>query len=234
MPPNPPAPGSAPGGIAGHRAGSAPDGVVPLQVSLRRSRIGWWVPIFGMPVLLVLSLILAVSKATPPGIGIIAFFWALGQAVWAGGPTVTRRGQLPRVDRERMLMTGRSWTGHRTLDLTQLRRVRRVKWTFNSEYSSSRRVDYVVLTDRAGVWLTMPRRTAVEPVQWALAYQSQHGLPLARVSRFAGMGLGMIPSDIRFRVARTLALFVAVGGYSAAVMVLIVEVIPRLAGYHGG
>jgi hypothetical protein len=183
MPPNPPAPGSAPGGIAGYRAGSAPDGVVPPQVSLRRSRIGWWVPIFGMPVLLVLSLILAVTKATPPGIGIIAFFWALGQAIWAGGPTVTRRGQLPRVDRERMLM---------------------------------------------------PRRTAVEPVQWALAYQSQHDLPPARVSRFAGMGLGMIPSDIRFRVTRTLALFVAVGGYSAAVMVLIVEVIPRLAGYHGG
>jgi len=64
-----------------------------------------------------------------------------------------------------MLITGRSWTGHRTLDLAQLSRVRRVKWTFSGEYGSSIHVDYVTLTDRTGVRLSMPRRTALEPVQ---------------------------------------------------------------------
>jgi hypothetical protein len=122
MLPKHPAPGSAPGGTAEHGAGQAPDGAVSPQVSLRRSRIGSWVPIYGMPVLLVLSLILAVTKATPPGIGVIAFFWMLAQAVWVSGPSAMSRRQLPRVDQQRMLMTGRSWTGHRTLDLAKLSR----------------------------------------------------------------------------------------------------------------
>ncbi len=201
---------------------------------MRRSRIGWGVPVFVMPALLVLSLILAVTKVTPPGIGVIAFFWLLAQAVWVGGPTVTSRRQLPRVDRQQMLMTRRSWTGRRSLNLAELIRVRRVKWTFNGEFGTSDRVDYVILTDRAGVQLTMPRRIAVDPVEWALAYQRENGLPPARVSRFAAMGLGMTPSDMRFRMARTLAILAVAGGYGFVVMLLIVKVIPALAGYHGG
>lgn len=187
-----------------------------------------------MPVLLVLSLVLAVTKATPPGIGVIAFFWLLAQFIWVAGPTVTGRRRLPRLDRQRMLMTGRSWTGHRTLDLAQLSQVRRVKWTFSSEYGTSNRVDYVILTDRAGVRLSMLRRTAAEPVDLALAYQREHGLPPAQVSRFAAMGLGMTPSDTRFRMARTLAILAVGAGYFFLVGLLIAEVIPRLAGYHGG
>jgi hypothetical protein len=201
---------------------------------LRRSRIGWGVPVFVMPALLVLSLVLAVTKATPPGIGVIAFFWLMVQAIWVGGPTVTSRRQLPWVDQQRMLITGRSWTGRRTLNLAELSRVRRVKWTFNSEYATSRRVDYVILTDRAGVQLSMLGRTAVEPVEWALAYQRENGLPPAQVSRFAAVGLGMTPSDIRSRMVRTLAILAGVGGYFVVVGLLIVEVIPALAGYHGG
>jgi hypothetical protein len=223
-----------PGRASGQVTGRAPVGTVPPQVSLRRSRIGWWVPAFGMPAALVLSLVLAVTKATPPGIGVIAFFWLLLQVIWVGGPTVTSRRQLPQVDRQQMLISGRSWTGHRTLDLAHLSTVRRVKWTFSSEYGGSSRVDYVILTDRAGVQLRMLRRTAAGPVEWALAYQRQNGLPPARVSRFAAIGLGMMPSDIRFRVARTLAILVVSGGYFAVVGLLIVEIIPALAGYHGG
>jgi hypothetical protein len=54
------------------------------------------------------------------------------------------------------------------------------------------------------------------------------------VSRFAATGLGLTPSDIRFRMARTLAIIVLGGGYMAGELFLIVKVIPTLAGYHGG
>lgn len=211
-----------------------PAGTVPPEVSLRRSRIGWWVPVFGMPVLLALSAVLAITKATPPGIGVIAFFWGLVQVVWVGGPTVTRKRQLPYLDKEHMLITGRGWTGHRTLNLAELSRVRRVKWTFVSEFGESNRVDYVTLTDRAGVRLTMPRWFAVGPVTLALDYQREHGLPGAQVSRFAAMGLRLAPSDLRFHLVRVLVILVGIAGYTVAVGFLIVRGIPLLAGYHGG
>jgi hypothetical protein len=224
---------SSPAAPRPHPAGLVPPGTVPPPVSLRRSRIGWAVPLLGMPLLLALSAVLAATKATPPGIGIIAVGWGLFQAVWAGGPTVTRRRQLPQADRSAMLMTGRSWTGRRTLDLSRLARVRRVKWTFSSEYGSSRRVDYVVLTDQAGASLTVLRRTAGGPVQWALDYQREHGLPQARLSRFAAIGLGLAPDNVRFRLQRTLVIFAALAAYVAVIGVLVVQVIPALAGYHG-
>lgn len=208
--------------------------VVPPGVSLRRSRIGWWAPVFGMPVLLALSALLAGTKAAPPGIGIIAFSWGLLQAVWIGGPTVTRRWQLPQVDQERMLMTGRNWTGRRTLNLARLSRVQRVKWTFRGQYGTTDRVDYVILTDEAGVRLSMPRWAATEPVQLALSRPREQGLPGVRISRFAAMGLGLAPDDMRFHLTRTVILMSGLVVYAALVSVLIVKGIPALAGYHGG
>jgi hypothetical protein len=56
------------------RAQRLPVGVVAPELSLRRSRIGWQVPVLGMPVLLAVSAVLAGTKLTPPGIGVIAFF----------------------------------------------------------------------------------------------------------------------------------------------------------------
>src|ERR1700690_2440927 len=131
MPPDNSIPGNAAGEAGQASARQLPAGIVPPELSLHRSRIGWQVPLLGMPVVLVLSTVLAVTKVTPPGIGVLAFFWGLVQAVWVGGPTLTSRRQLPDVDRQQMLMTGRSWTGHRTLNLAELSQVRRVKWTFN-------------------------------------------------------------------------------------------------------
>lgn len=208
---------------------------MPPELSLRRSRIGWGVPVLGMPVALAVSAVLAATKVTPPGIGVIALFWGFAQAVWVGGPTLTSRRQLPQVDRERMLMTGRSWTGRRTLNLAELSRVRRVKFTFSNQFGAgTRRVDYLTLTDRAGVSLTMPRWAATTAVQAAAEYQQRHGLPAARVSRFAAMGLGLVPGDLPFRAVRMLAVLVGVAGYVVVVGYLIVKGIPALAGYHGG
>lgn len=187
-----------------------------------------------MPVVLALSAVLAVTKATAPGIGVIAFFWLLVQAVWAGGPVLTSRRQLPYTHRGQMLMTGGSWTGRRTLNLAELRRVRRVKFSFSGQYGGVRQVDYMTLTDRAGVSITGPTWSVSGPVQTAVKYQREHGLPEARISRFAAMGMGLVPKDLRFRAARTLALYAALLGYVAVVGVLIVKLIPALAGYHGG
>lgn len=211
-----------------------PADVVPPGISQRRSRLGWMIPVLGMPVMLGLSAVLAATKATPPGIGIIALAWGFGQSIWIGGPTRTRRRQLPHVDAERMLATGRGWTGARTLNLAELSRVRRVKYTIRGRYGGTVRVDYVTLVDRAGVRLTMPVSMAAGLVHRALDYQRDHGQPEARVSRYAAIGLGLAPRDVRFTLERGLAIFVATAGYIALVCVLIVEIIPALAGYHGG
>ena len=117
----------------------------------------------------------------------------------------------------------------------ELSRVRRVKFTFSDQFGAgTRRVDYLTLTDRAGVSLTMPRWAATTAVQTATEYQQRHGLPEARISRFAAMGLGLVPGGLRFRTVRMLAVFVVVACYVFAVGYLIVKGIPALAGYHGG
>lgn len=233
MLPDNPVPGNAPTGT-GAGTQRLPADVVPPEISLRRSRIGWQVPVLGLPVLLALSAVLATTKATPPGIGVIVFFWGMVQAVWIGGPTRRNCRAFPHLDRQQMLLTGRNWTGQRTLNLAQLSRVRRVKWTFSGQYGTIRRVDYFVLTDRAGVRLSMPYHAAIGPVQCALDYQRKHGLAEARLSRFATMGLRLAPADAGFRIARTLVIFAGIAGYVAVVGSLIVWAIPTLAGYHGG
>jgi hypothetical protein len=94
-------------------------------------------------------------------------------------------------------------------------------------------VDYVLLTDRVGVRLSVPRWTAGGPARLALDHQRDHGRPQAQVSRFAAIGLGLQPDDPGFRFARWLALLAGVAGYVAVVSVLIVQAIPAPAGYHG-
>jgi hypothetical protein len=137
--------------VADGTAGPLPAGAVSPQVSLRRSRIGWLVPVLGMPVMLALSAVLAGTGLAPPGIGILAFFWGMVQTVLVGGPTgPTGMRHPPQVDHGQMLMTKRSWTGTRTINLARLTRVRRVKWTFSGEYTAGRTVDYLICTDSTG------------------------------------------------------------------------------------
>jgi hypothetical protein len=207
---------------------------VSPERSLRRSRIGWGVPVFGMPVMLGLSAVLAGTKVAPPGIGIIAFFWSMVQVVWASGPSVTAtRRQRPQLDRDRMLMTGRTWNGYRTLNLAQLSHVRRVKYTLRGEYGKSR-VDYLILIDRAGVRLPVLGWDAAEPVEQALTYQHEHGLPQARMSLAAAMGLGRTDGDKRLSIARSLLVGAGILGYLLVLIFLIAKGIPSLGGYHGG
>jgi hypothetical protein len=192
------------------------------------------IPVFGMPVLLGLSAVLAATKAAPPGIGIIALMWGFAQSIWIGGSTRMRRRQRPDVDAERMVITGRSWTGRRTLNLAELRRVQRVKYTIRGRYGGTVRVDYVILVDAAGVHLSVPTSGTGGLIRRVLAYQQEHGRPQARVSRYAAMGLDLAPGDLRFSVLRGLGVFVATAAYTALICVLIVDTIPALAGYHGG
>jgi hypothetical protein len=221
--------GIAADAAAGHLSGRLPAGAVSPQVSLRRSRIGWLVPVLGMPVILALSAVLAGTGLTPPGIGILAFFWGMAQTVLVGGPTgPTGMRHPPQVDHAQMLMTKRSWTGTRTINLARLTRVRRVKWTFSGEYSSGRTVDYLICTDSTGVRMTLPR-AAIGPVRSALAFQHKHGLPEARVSRFAAISLRQAPDSVGFRAARTLLVLAVVIAYLAVVAELIVVAIPALA-----
>ena len=211
------------------RPGSRPDDAVPMEVSRRRSRIGLLVPALGMPVLLGLSAILVATKATPPGIGIIAFFWGFAQLFVVTG---SGRRKNTRTDRQHGLITSSSWTGPRTLNLTRLATVRRVKWTFTSEYGGSDRVDYMLLTDAEGVRLTMSARAAAEAVPWALNYQRGHNIAPARVSRFAAMGLGLARNDSGYRLLRFVVLLALIVAYVAVIGELIVTLIPALAPGH--
>lgn len=181
-------------------------------------------------VILALSAVLAGTGLTPPGIGILAFFWGMAQTVLVGGPTGwTGMRHPPQVDHAQMLMTKRSWTGTRTIDLARLARVRRVKWAFSGQYSPGRTVDYLICTDSTGVRMTVPWPTAIEPVRRALAFQRANGLPEVRVSRFAAISLRLAPDSIGFRAARTLLVIAVVIAYLAVVAELIVVAIPALA-----
>ncbi len=222
---------SVPGIPAGPAAGrDARPGTVLKSTSVLRSRVGLWVPVLGMPVLLGLAAVLVATGATPPGMGILGFFWGMFQTVLAGGPSA-RRGQRhpPQVDSGQMLMTWRTWTGARTISLAELASVRRVRWTFAGQYSSGRTVDYLICTDRSGARLVLPRGAARGPVYQALAYQRKHHLTPAKVSRFAAMGLELEPNDLRFRTVRTLLLIAGLVAYTAIVCWLMVEGIPALA-----
>jgi hypothetical protein len=224
---------SVPGIPANPAAGLDEHGAALIRTSVLRSRVGLWVPVAGMPALLGLAAVLVATGATPPGLGILGFFWGLFQAVLAGGPSAGRgRRHPPQVDSARMLMTWRTWTGTRTISLAGLASVRRVRWTFTGDYGSGRTVDYLLCTDRSGARLVLPRGAARGPVHEALAYQRKHHLPPAKVSRFAAMGLELAPSDLRFRAVRTLLLVAGLIAYTAIVCWLMVKGIPALAPGH--
>jgi hypothetical protein len=157
------------------------------------------------------------------------------QAVLLAGPTAmttSGRRHQAEVDSGQMLLTGRSWTGTRTINLARLSRVSRVRLHYRSEYSAGRTVDYVICADSTGARLALSRQAAAEPVRRALAFQRKHNLPTARVSRFAAMGLQLAPDSLRFRFVRGLVVCAAVIAYVAAVGGLIVVVIPALAPGH--
>jgi hypothetical protein len=214
--------------------GQLPDGAVPPEVALRRSRIGLWGGALGTPILLAISALLVSFAHAPPGIGIIALAWLFFQFILAGGPSraMTRKNPA-RLDAGQMLLTRSSWTGTRTLNLARLAKVRRVKWSARSEYGPTTRHDFVILTDSAGVRLSLLLSPAMTYVGDALRYQQQHQLPVAQVSRFASMGLGLSPSELGFRAGRTVVVMVVAAVYVAAVAWLMVKGIPALApGHH--
>lgn len=210
-----------------------PAGAVSPRVAVWRSRIGLWVPALGVPVLLAASALLVAFAHAPPGIGVIAFFCLLAQAAALNGPSRAKSRRRPAsLDSGQLLLTGRSWTGTRTVDLTKLARVRRVKWTFSDEDGRSRTVDYVICADSTGARLALPRAAAVEPVQQAVAYQRQHHLPAARISRFAAIGLWLADDSLQFRMIRAAVLIAGVAGYAALTCWLVVTAIPWLAAGH--
>jgi hypothetical protein len=192
-----------------------------------------WVLTLGVPVLLAASALLVAFAHAPPGIGVIAFFWLLAQAVVLDGPSRAKSRRHPAsLDGGQLLLTGRSWTGTRTVDLTKLARVSRMKWTFSGEDGRSRTVDYVICADSTGARLALPRAAAIQPVHQAVAYQRRRHLPAARISRFAAIGLRLADDSLQFRMIRAAALMAGVAGYVALASWLIVTAIPWLAPGH--
>jgi hypothetical protein len=84
-------------------------------------------------------------------------------------------------------------------------------------------------TDRAGARLSVPRYRCDATVRTTLRDQQKHGVPVARVSRFAAISLGLQPDSRRFRAARALIAIVAVAACVAALLSSFADVIPALA-----
>jgi hypothetical protein len=223
------------GNVGGRPAGTVsqlPDGAVSPRVAQLRSRIGLWAPALSMPVVLAGSALAVAFAHAPPDIGVFAIFCGVAQGFLLRPRRAKGRRRPARLDTDQLLLTGRTWTGARTVDLTKLARVSRVEWIFRSEYGATRTVDFVICADSAGARLALPRPAAEDPVRRALDYQRQHHLEPARVSRFAAMGLGLAEYSLLFLLARTAVLVAAVFGYCALVCWLMLTAIPSLAPGH--
>jgi hypothetical protein len=171
------------GGQAGPEAGK-----VPAAQARRRSRLAVTLALAGLAAVWVVPALLLRPLADP---ALLAF--GTGIAVSIGSELVRnmanvrdpRRFPAPQV----RFLTVRTWTGPRTVDLRDLKRVRARRMVGRGFI-----VDYIVITDGAGVRIAFSddNDRAIRLVQRALAAQMrrQPGRAPARVSPFAADVLG--------------------------------------------
>ncbi len=221
---------------SGTEAG-VPPGDVPPRVSARRSRIALWLPITAALVT-VAGCELAVRYAGAAiNLTVLGFAAALAVFIPLLGLIDQARGRRLRIDSQRMRLTRKTWTGTRTVDLTCLTSIRRVRLrhaTVISAVSSGGRVktvrpplDYLILTDRNGSRLAvrglvltrfggrlvMGETRAARLVREALDQPHAYPDGSVRISRFAAILLGRAPGSLPFRAVRALLLYLVFAAY---------------------
>jgi hypothetical protein len=223
---------------------------IPPQVSARRSRIALWLPIT-LALVTIVGCELAVRYA---GAGINLTVLGLGAALAIFIPLLglidQARGWRLQVDSQRLQLTRKTWTGARTVDLTCLTSIRRVRLRHASAVSAvsasgrarSVRVplDYLILTDRNGSRLTVRGKAlttfgtklmvgetrATRLVREALGRPGAYPDGSVRISRFAAILLGRSPDSLPFRTGRALLLYLVFAGYAWCVGWVLVVGIP--------
>lgn len=176
------------------------DSVIPKPASLRRLRLVTAGIVMGLSVIMVVPALLAAPMADPAPIfmtaGVIAGagYYALPHLCVARKPWY-RHGPASRF------LTARTWTGHRTIDLHNLRSVRTWKEAFRGGATT-----YLVITDASGTRLSFAspqadrliRRYAIERRQDTLKSHAIH------VTRLAQADLGIKPLPRSLSALRSL------------------------------
>jgi hypothetical protein len=153
---------------------------VPPEQAVRRSRIHAVVHI-GVLVACIIGPALVVRPTSDPSVAV--FFLALFAGILtAAFPARCKAKGVPRVHGpNRCLITGRTSTGERTIDLRQLKRV--TSFVIPSKGSS---VEVLVIVDWRGVRLGLADLASYRLVAKAVRTQAKKpGLPAVRVSRRA-------------------------------------------------
>lgn len=217
-------------------ARKAPDEVSP-EVSARRSGLALWGPVTVTIVAAALGELLVVAGHAPrtwTTLGL--FFAALAPApLWGQtDPFYIRRGT---IGPGRHRLTQGTWTGARTVDLSQLSRVRRVRFQYRSLYPSRTRLgigtgwirvqDYYLVTDQHGARLAIRDTAAVSLLAKTLREHQGAGRP--SISRYAAIGLQLAPDSRGFRVGRALLVWLIGIAYLWGVGWLLVIGIPAIA-----
>ncbi|MEV6018289.1 MULTISPECIES: hypothetical protein [unclassified Streptomyces] len=176
------------------------DSVIPKPVSLRHVRLVTAGIVMGLAVIMVVPALLAAPMADPAPVFMTAGVIA-GAGCYALPHLCVARKPWYRHGPASRFLTARTWTGHRTVDLHNLRSVRTWKEVYRGGATT-----YLVITDAFGTRLSftspeadrLVRRYAIERRQGTL---KSHAM---RVSRLAQADLGIKPLSPSVSALRSL------------------------------
>lgn len=213
-------------------------GEVSPEVSARRSSVALWGPVTVTVLAAALGELLAVAGHAPKSWTTLGLFLAALAPVPLWGHTEALYPRQCSLDPARRRITQHTWTGARTLDLSRLARVRRVRFHYRSLYPTRFRLgviatrwlkvqDYYLVTDHHGTRLGIGDSAAVALL--AKTLQEDQGADRPSISRYAAIGLKLAPDSPGFRVGRALLVWLTGIAYLWCAGWLLVVGIPAVA-----
>ncbi len=162
---------------------------VPPAGARQRARVAVTLALAGLAAIWIVPAVVVGPVTDPAAIAFpVGFAVGLGLALVRG--MCNARGSRRLSSASARFLTAKTWTGSRTIDLRDLRRIRarRIAGRMGS-------VDYLIVTDGAGVSIAFSDQTDIRLVRRMLdeaAHQTQQ-VPSAKVSRLARGVLGISP-----------------------------------------
>ncbi|MFD8737983.1 hypothetical protein ACFV06_24150 [Streptomyces sp. NPDC059618] len=164
------------------------DSVIPKPASLRRVRSVTACIVTGLAVIMVVPALLAAPMADPAPVFMTAGVVA-GAGCYALPHLCVARKPWYRHGPASRFLTARTWTGHRTIDLHDLRSVRTWKEVYRGGATT-----YLVVTDASGTRLGFTGPEADRLIRrYAVERRETPRSHVTRVSRLARADLGIKP-----------------------------------------
>ncbi|MFD5819535.1 hypothetical protein [Streptomyces sp. NPDC127038] len=182
------------------RVDAPDDSVVPKPASLRRVRSVTACIVTGLAVIMVVPALLAAPMADPAPVFMTAGVVA-GAGCYALPHLCVARKPWYRHGPASRFLTARTWTGHRTIDLHDLRSVRTWKEVYRGGATT-----YLVVTDSSGTRLGFTGPEADRLIR-RYAVERRRETPrshVTRVSRLARADLGIKPLSPGLSALRSL------------------------------